>query len=400
MTARNTDLAEAVKNIGTGFEAFQKKHEAAMQSIEVTLAENRERLEELESRGSRPVNTNTARNSEHMKLFTAWLKKPHDGKARGELDNFQSDLERKDVSIGSLPGGGYSVPEEIVREIERIEMTFSPVRSLVKVIRISTSDAKQLVNTRGTDAGWVGEAGPRPETNTSQFREVVLPGGELYSYPKASEWVSQDSFVDVGAWLAKEVGQAFAKLEGAAVLTGTGSNQPSGIFKNAPTNRDDFDSPVRDNEIQYVQDGDSPYAIDADTLIDLYYKVNSAYRANGTWAMNSATAALVRKLKASGDGHYLWTDSLAAGQPATLLGRPVAIWEDMDSVDVSGGSNATFPILFGDFKRGYVLADRSDLRVTVDSNITSPGYIKYYVRKRVHGSLMNVDAIKALRSAA
>jgi HK97 family phage major capsid protein len=249
-------------------------------------------------------------------------------------------------------------------------------------------------------SGWVGESGPRTETSTSQFREVVLPGGELYAYPKASEWVTQDSFVDIGAWLAEEVGQKFAQLEGQAVLNGSGSNQPSGIFKNAPTSRDDFDSPVRDNEIQYLDDGDSPYAVDADTLISLYYKVNSAYRAAGTWAMNSATASVVRKLKASGDGHYLWTDSLSAGQSATLLGRPVAIWEDMQNVDVTGGSNSTFPVLFGDFNRAYTLADRSDLRVTVDNNVTSPGYIKYFIRKRVHGSLMNVDAIKALKTAA
>ena len=69
-------------------------------------------------------------------------------------------------------------------------------------------------------------------------------------------------------------------------------------------------------------------------------------------------------------------------------------------LDVTGGSNATFPILFGDFQRAYTLADRSDTRITVDSNITAPGYIKYYVRKRVHGSLMNVDALKALKTAA
>jgi HK97 family phage major capsid protein len=209
-----------------------------------------------------------------------------------------------------------------------------------------------------------------------------------------------DSFVDIGSWLVEEVAQRFAQLEGQAVLTGNGSDKPGGIFRNAPSSRDDFDSPTRDNEIQFLDDGDSPYAIDADTLISLYYKVNSAYRANGTWAMSSATASVVRKLKATGDGHYLWADSLSAATPPTLLGRPVAILEDMDSIDVSGGSNSTFPVLFGDWRRAYTLADRGELRITVDSNITAPGTIKYFVRRRVHGSLMNVDAIKALRTAA
>jgi HK97 family phage major capsid protein len=64
------------------------------------------------------------------------------------------------------------------------------------------------------------------------------------------------------------------------------------------------------------------------------------------------------------------------------------------------GSNNTFPVLFGDFRRANTLADRTDLRITVDNNITSPGYIKYFLRKRVHGSLTNVDVIKALKTAA
>jgi HK97 family phage major capsid protein len=34
-----------------------------------------------------------------------------------------------------------------------------------------------------------------------------------------------------------------------------------------------------------------------DSLVDLVYSLNSAYRANGTFAMNSLTMAAVRKLK-------------------------------------------------------------------------------------------------------
>jgi HK97 family phage major capsid protein len=60
-----------------------------------------------------------------------------------------------------------------------------------------------------------------------------------------------------------------------------------------------------------------------------------------------------------------------AGQPDLLLGYPVAIWENLDDVDVTRGSKPTVPIAFGDFRRGYLLADRIGVRVTVDNNITA-----------------------------
>ena len=63
----------------------------------------------------------------------------------------------------------------------------------------------------------------------------------------------------MGAWLAEEVAQSFAEQLGVAVITGNGSNKPLGLLENVPTSRDDFDSPYRDNEIQYVDaDSESP----------------------------------------------------------------------------------------------------------------------------------------------
>ena len=176
------------------------------------------------------------------------------------------------------------------------------------------------------------------------FREVVLPGGELYAYPKATEWVTQELVREYRRMAGRgRSGRRSPSLRAKRFSPGTEVQNPPGFSKMPQPIAGTTNYPVRDNEIEFVTDGDSPFAIDADTLITLYYAVNSAYRVNSTFAMNSATASVVRKLKASGDGHYLWTNSLAAGQPATLLGRPVAIWEYMDNVDVSGGSNSTFP---------------------------------------------------------
>ena len=67
---------------------------------------------------------------------------------------------------------------------------------------------------------------------------------------------------------------------------------------------------------------------------------------------------------------------------ATLFG----FLEAMDDIQTVGNH----PILFGDFRRGYLIVDRVGLRITVDDNITTPGYVNWYIRKRVGGILLDV----------
>jgi HK97 family phage major capsid protein len=71
----------------------------------------------------------------------------------------------------------------------------------------------------------------------------------------------------------------------------------------------------------------------------------------------------------------------------------------MDDLDVTGGSNTKFPVAFGNFRRGYVLADRVGLRITRD-NVTNVGFVKFYIRRREGGHPLNNDAIKWIRSTA
>jgi HK97 family phage major capsid protein len=370
---------------------------AALARADDRVAEIRERVEELEAGRSMPGKTagETAESREHRRRFDAWVRRPNDESTKAALREFES----KAVNIATPSDGGHAVPEEIAREVERLEIRFSPVRRLVRVLRASTGDFKHLVNIRGAASGWAGESTSRAETATPELREVAPTFGELYAYPQTTEWALDDVFFDVGAWLAEEVAQQFALAEGEAVIRGDGSNKPTGMLDTPPTTAVDFASPLRAAAVyQYINCAASgspaAAAIQPDCLIDMLYAVASQYRANGTFVMNSSTAAAVRKLK-DADNNYLWLPGLVAGQPDRLLGYPVETWEQMDDV----GDN-DFPIAFGDFRRGYLLVDRTTLRITVDANITTPGRVKFYVRRREGGQVLNNDAIKFLRTAA
>ena len=50
------------------------------------------------------------------------------------------------------------------------------------------------------------------------------------------------------------------------------------------------------------------------------------------------------------------------------------------------------------FRRGYLLAQRTQIRITVDANITTPRRIKYFVRRREGGIPLTNDAVKVLKT--
>lgn len=224
MTARITDVKDAIEELGSAHEAFRASYQTAVQDIRTKQCEIEARLEEIETGNCRPGRTslgNEREQQDHVKAFTAWMRKPDDATRKTALENIEEHLSRKagSATIATPSSGGYAVPEVIMRDIERFEKALSPVRDLVKVVQISSGDTKQLVNLRGATAGWSSETGSRTATLTSDFREIVLTGGELYAYPKASEWLINDAFFNIEAWLAEEVGESFAELLGDAVIS-------------------------------------------------------------------------------------------------------------------------------------------------------------------------------------
>lgn len=90
----------------------------------------------------------------------------------------------------------------------------------------------------------------------------------------------------------------------------------------------------------------------------------------------------------------MFIPSLREGVPGTLLGYPVYEAEQMAAV----GAGA-FPIAFGNWQRGYIVGDRTQLSLIRDP-FTTRGYVTLYWRKRVHGAVLNSECIKLLKVAA
>ena len=115
------DLKSSIDAIASAFDLFKSRNDVRLDDLV-------DRLEELESHRKSPGRTMLTQSREHYDKFTHWLRKANDPTRVSELGAYQADLERRGMTIGSDPGGGFAVPEEIAREVERLERQLSPVR--------------------------------------------------------------------------------------------------------------------------------------------------------------------------------------------------------------------------------------------------------------------------------
>lgn len=356
-----------------------------------TLERLEDRINDLESKAGRPSNPNNRQSrDEHVETLVNWIRKRcYSPQHEARL----SELEHKDISEISQAGGGYMLPKYIGDMLEQFELKYSPVRNLVTVLQATSPDIHMLLSLGGASSAWSSELAARTATITPQFRDVTPTGGELYAYPQLTSWAVEDLKFDIVTYLAQWLAQEFSLQTGTAVISGNGTNRPTGITNTSPVTTADAVSPLRAAAAyQYTGSVASPFAVTADSLIDLCYLVNSIYRANGVYTFNSTTAGAIRKLKTT-TNDYIWQPSMQAGQPSLLNGYPTATWEQMPDIGAS-----TFPVAFGDWKRAYILADVGTPRVIRDE-VTNPGFLRLYVKRRIYGAPWNNDAVKFIRTS-
>ncbi len=401
------EVKKAFEEFLGNFEAFKQSNDERLKGLEkrsadVVLDEKVDRINAALDRqqrnidallldAARPalgasVKSADPRGLEKKQAFDRYVRK---GDAGG-LDA----MEVKAMSAGTPADGGYTVPLEIERVIDRVLAKASPIRAIATVRQIGGGTYRKPIATAGAASGWVGETGSITQTGTPTLAALDFPAMELYAMPAATQFLLDDSQVDIEQWLADEVQTVFAEQEGAAFVSGDGSNKPKGFLNYTKV----ADGSWSWGNIGYVASGaDGAFRDDedgpADALLNLAYAPRQAYRANGRWVMNRKTESAIRKFKDAG-GNYIWQPGHAAGEAATLFGYPVTEVEDMP--DIASGS---YGIAFGDFARGYLVVDRIGVRVLRDPYSAKP-YVLFYTTKRVGGGVQNFEALKLMKFSA
>jgi HK97 family phage major capsid protein len=393
----------AMHEMMAAFEAFKGANDARLDEIEKkasadglleekvaridqAVASAQARLDRALSEGRRPALEGGASQAapEAKAAWDGYLK-------TGQAPAF-GGLEVK-AGLSSAPSsGGYVVPPETERAIERRLMAGSPMREIATVRTVGAGVFRKPVSTAGVTAGWVAETAARPETDPATLSLLEFSSADLYACPAATQSLLDDALINLDEWLAAEVEDAFAAQETSAFVSGDGVNKPKGFLAYATAS----EGTQTWGQIGTVASGAAgafASASPVDKLIDLIYAPKAQYRPNGRFVMNRRTVSAVRKFK-DADGNYVWSPATRPGETASLLGYPVTEIETMPDVAANSLS-----IAFGDFSRGYLIVDRAGVRVLRDPYSAKP-YVLFYTTKRVGGGVQNFDAIKLMKFAA
>ena len=370
------EVRQAVSGFVSDFNGFRADINTKLQQSEERIA-MMDRKMTLPARS--PLGGAIDHDAPHKKAFDAYLRNGDDDGLRG------LELDGKSMSTAVNSDGGYLVDPQTADRVQSVLNAGASIRAIASVVQVEATSYDVLVDHADVGAGWATESGAQAETDTPQIDRITVPLHELSALPKASQRLLDDSAFDIEGWLAGRIADKFARAEAAAFVSGDGIDKPTGFLSH----------PAVDNDIWtwgnlgYVPSGTNANP-EADAIIELVYALGAAYRKNAVFVMNSKTTAKVRKLKDT-DGRFLWSDGLAAGEPARLMGYPVLVAEDMPDP-----ATDAMAIAFGDFSAGYTVAERPDLRILRDPFSAKP-HVLFYATKRVGGDVSDFAAIKLMK---
>lgn len=287
--------------------------------------------------------------------------------------------EFRAMSIGTDTSGGYTVPDEFRRELIQGLDELNVMRGLATTITSSSGTLTIPKLTTHASASWKTEAAAYSET-TPVFDEITFSAHKATALIKVSEELLNDSAFPLEGWIAGEFARALAELEETAFVVGTGSDQPTGVVGGSTLGKA----------------ATATNAITADELMDQYHALGRPYRRGAAWLMHDSTKKAIRKLVTgvSGDKTYIWQPGLASGEPDMLLGQPVYTSPDM--AEIATGAKA---VLFGDFKRYYIV-DRQAISIQrLNELYAGNGQVGFRIFKRTDGKLTLATAMYHLALA-
>ncbi len=333
------------------------------------------RMDKLEAKANRPLAANNNQpdgqnDNGERKAFGDYLR-------TGYQD--APDHVKKALTVSTDAPGYILAPEETSSEFIRNLVEFSPVRGIADVRSTGSHTVILPKRLTVTNAKWKGEA-VASEASEPTFDQMEFSVKEMTTHVDVGNWLIEDASHDVEQEIRLALAEDFGAKEGLAFVNGSAALEPKGFMAEAG--------------ITNSLNGHAAN-LNADALIKLMYSLPGVYRNRGTWAMNGTTLAVIRTLK-DGNGNYLWQPSYQAGQPETILGRPVV--ELLDMPDVAANA---FPIIFGDFKAGYRIYDRIELQVRPNPYLlATEGMIRFHARRRVGAGVVRTDVFRKLKMAA
>lgn len=308
--------------------------------------------------------------TQELKAFEAYARKANQFLTAEEIKYLRTDVDSE---------GGYLIPSILEGEIIKKITEISNLRTVATIRPMSSKSSSTPSRTTLVSVGMVGE-GETDSLSNSKYGLEKLVAKQAQVTSQITSQELDDSSYDVLSLMSTDVGEAMAQLEGLQFVNGSGAgNNCEGFLSNA--------------SIPSINSG-SASAITFDSLITATGELKVGY--NPIYAFNRKTLAAIRKLK-DNENNYLWTaGNLSAGVPNQLNGYNYIILPDMPDIAAN-----TFPVIFGDFRRGYVIGDRKGMTMIRDDlSKKRDGKIEFTWYKRFAGGVQQPEAFVKIKIAS
>lgn len=304
-----------------------------------------------------------------------------EGREVGDFSHVEKRTQILSTDAGTVYSS-YLVPAITDRSLSWHENAVSGILQAGPTIIQTPDDNLMYFPKFLTDAA----AGKTAEGTAATVTNPVLARMELNAWRldgffAVSMEMMRSSILDVTSILQTAANRAIATLLATYLASGNGSSLPQGLSGASTT----------------TVAGKTASAATSFTLDDLKalkLSVLPTWRANGSWVFGTNAYALLDSLK-DDEGQYLWSPSNIAGEPNSLLGKP--IYEDAGLPDITTATKGA--VLFGDFSEYYVRYAGPVVFEASDQFTFTTFEITFRFAKWVDADLIQTSAIKHLLMA-
>lgn len=269
------------------------------------------------------------------RFLPAWIANDYRDIRADEMRALQADLD--------ISGGYLRPPEQFVNQLIQAVDDMVFMRGMATTFTVVNAESLGVPTLENdpADADWTTELAVGSEDSTMDFGKRDLHPHPLAKLIKVSRKLIR-AVPNAETLVRDRLAYKFGITAEKAYLTGSGANQPLGVFTASAlgisTSRD-------------VSTGNDQTSIKFDGLINAKYTLKGAYWPRARWIFHRDAMKQIAGLK-DGNGQYLWRESVRVGEPDRVLGQPVNMSEYAPNTFTSG----LYVGIIGDFAN-YWIAD-------------------------------------------
>jgi HK97 family phage major capsid protein len=285
---------------------------------------------------------------------------------------------------GSNSAGGYAVPVITDDQIVPLAPQEMSIRQLATIIPTS-NDIK--IPRKTTYAVATGKAESGATANSFSESEGAIDQFTLSAFMAGVvQYLSWELVQDVPAFQAfaiQDMLTAQQQYEEGTYVSGTGTGQAQGLIGNVGAGV--TEEPDANGNL-----------VSIDGTLDLIGSLNAVYHPNASFLMSRPTSIIIRKAQRQANlFEPVWTRSNGTDY---LHGYPVGYASTMPTA-----ARGACPVLFGDFKQGYVIGDRGGSGINIkilDQPRALQGQLMLLAYRRTDGRVRRSEAIQSYNIAS